>query len=63
MSGKTDEIKGRTKEALGDLTDDEELQREGQHDQAAGNVKQKIDDAADWAKEKIDDVKDETDRD
>lgn len=62
MSGKLDEMKGRTKEALGDLTDDEELQREGQRDQAAGSVKKKIDDAADWAKEKVDDVKDKTDR-
>ena len=62
MSGKMDEMKGRTKEAAGVLTDDDELQREGRQDQAAGSVKQKIDDAADWAKEKIDDVKDRSDR-
>jgi uncharacterized protein YjbJ (UPF0337 family) len=62
MSGKMDEAKGRTKEAVGDLTDDEELQREGQHDQAAGSVKEKIGDAADWAEDKVDDVKDKIDR-
>jgi uncharacterized protein YjbJ (UPF0337 family) len=58
MSGQMDELKGRTKEAVGDLTDDEEMQREGQRDQAAGDVKQKIEDAGDWAKDKVDDVKD-----
>jgi uncharacterized protein YjbJ (UPF0337 family) len=62
MSGKMDEAKGRAKEAVGDLTDDEELQREGQHDQAAGSVKEKIGDAADWAEDKVDDVKDKIDR-
>ena len=62
MSGKMDEVKGRTKEAIGDLTDDNEMKREGQGDQAAGNVKQKIDDAGDWAEDKVDDVKDRIDR-
>ncbi len=62
MSNKTDEMKGRAKEAAGVLTDDEKLQREGKHDQTAGNVKQKVDDAADWAKEKVDDLKDGADR-
>ena len=62
MSGKMDEMKGRTKEALGDLTDDDELQREGQRDQAAGSAKDKIDDAADWAEEKVDDLKDRASR-
>ena len=62
MSSETDEMKGRAKEAAGVLTDDEELQREGQYDQAAGDVKHKVDDAADWVKDKIDDVKDKVDR-
>jgi uncharacterized protein YjbJ (UPF0337 family) len=62
MSEKIDEAKGRAKEAVGDLTDDEELQREGQRDQAAGNVKEKIGDAADWAEKKVDDVKEKVDR-
>ena len=61
MSGKTDEMKGRAKEALGDLTDDEEMRREGQRDQAAGGIKKQIDDAGDWAKDKVDDLKDRVD--
>jgi uncharacterized protein YjbJ (UPF0337 family) len=62
MSGKMDEMKGRTKEALGDLTDDDEMKREGKRDQAAGDVKQKIDDAGDWAEDKVDDLKAKADR-
>jgi len=63
MSGKTDELKGRTKEAYGDLTDDEKMKREGQQDQAAGKMKDKLDDAEDWAEDKIDELKDRLDRD
>jgi uncharacterized protein YjbJ (UPF0337 family) len=62
MSGKMDETKGRTKEAIGNLTDDDEMQREGKRDQAAGGAKDKIDDAADWAEEKVDDLKDRANR-
>jgi uncharacterized protein YjbJ (UPF0337 family) len=58
MSGDTDELKGRTKEAYGDLTDDEKMKHEGRRDQAAGDVKDKLDDAKDWAEDKVDDVRD-----
>jgi uncharacterized protein YjbJ (UPF0337 family) len=54
MSGKGDDIKGRAKEAVGDLTDDERLQREGEKDQAAGKLKDKVTDAKEWVEEKID---------
>jgi uncharacterized protein YjbJ (UPF0337 family) len=47
-------MKGRAKEALGDLTNDKELKREGKVDQAVGAVKDKVDDAADKVKDKID---------
>ena len=40
--GKFDEMKGRTKEAVGDLTGDEDLQREGKVDRAGGKAKGKI---------------------
>ena len=40
MSGKTDIVKGRIKEAVGALTNDEKLRLEGQSDQAVGEVKQ-----------------------
>jgi uncharacterized protein YjbJ (UPF0337 family) len=57
MTGTTDEISGRTKEAVGVLTDDKEMQREGKTDQAAAATKSKLDSANDWAKHKIDDIK------
>ena len=40
-SGKTDQVKGRVKEAAGVLTGDKKLEREGKLDRAAGNVKEK----------------------
>jgi uncharacterized protein YjbJ (UPF0337 family) len=49
--GKTDELKGRVKEAAGALTDDAKLKREGQLDQVVGKVKQ-------GAEKMIDKVKD-----
>ena len=57
MEGKKDELKGRAKEAAGDLTDNADLKREGKTDKAAGKVKQKVEDAKDWVEDKIDDVK------
>ena len=54
---KIDELKGRAKEAAGDLTDNKDLQREGKTDKATGKVKQKVEDAKDWVEDKIDDIK------
>jgi len=62
MGGRTDDAKGRAKEAVGALTDNDELRREGKGDQVAGAVKKKLEDAKDWAEEKIDDVNDAADR-
>ncbi len=45
-----DEIKGRGKEAAGDLTDDDDLKREGKVDQAKGKTKEKIDEAGEKVK-------------
>jgi len=45
----TDDVKGRAKKAVGDLTDDDELKNEGRTDQAAGKVK----DAVDTVKDKV----------
>jgi len=39
----TDQIKGRVKEAAGDLTDNDRLKREGKIDRAAGKVEEKVD--------------------
>jgi uncharacterized protein YjbJ (UPF0337 family) len=49
MAGSTDEGKGRIKEAVGDLTDNDELKREGKADKAGGKIK----DAVDKVKDKI----------
>jgi uncharacterized protein YjbJ (UPF0337 family) len=54
MSGEVDKMKGRVKQAAGDLTDNDELRDEGQRDEAAGKVK----DTADKAKDKFDDAVD-----
>jgi len=40
MSGTTDVVKGRIKEAAGALTGNDELRAEGKTDQAIGKVKQ-----------------------
>jgi len=55
MSSTTDDAKGRAKEALGDLTDDKDLKREGKVDRATSTVKEKVDKAADAVKDKIND--------
>ena len=57
-SGKSDEAKGRVKEAVGVLTGDKKLQREGKADQTAGKVKKAVKKAKDKADDIIDDVKD-----
>ena len=50
MSGKTDIIKGRIKEAAGALTGNDALRTEGQTDQTVGEVKQATDQAVTDAK-------------
>ena len=39
MSGTTDQVKGRIKEAVGALTDNQELRKEGKADQKTGKGK------------------------
>ena len=49
--GTTDDLKGRAKEAAGDLTDDQSLKNEGKVDRASGGIKDKVGDAADKVKD------------
>ena len=56
-----DDMKGRIKEAAGDLTDNDDLKREGKADQvgakvkdAAESLKDKVADAVDAVKKKMD---------
>ena len=51
--GKTDELKGRVKEAAGALTGDARLKREGQLDQTVGKIKQKAARLIDKVKEAV----------
>lgn len=48
--GTMDDAKGRTKEALGDLTDNQELKNEGKVDRASGKLKDAVGGIADKAK-------------
>ena len=61
MSGKFDEVKGRAKEAAGDLTNNDGLKREGKADRATGKIKEKVEGAKDWVEDKIDDVRGKAD--
>jgi uncharacterized protein YjbJ (UPF0337 family) len=58
MGSKSDDLKGRAKEAVGDLTDNDDLKREGQKDRAGGKVKEVIENAGEKAKDLVDDIKD-----
>lgn len=59
----TDDLKGRAKEAAGDLTNDDDLKREGKTDQASGKVKEAIDDVKDKATDAVDSIKDKLHKD
>jgi uncharacterized protein YjbJ (UPF0337 family) len=49
-SGKSDELKGRVKEAAGVLAGDEKLKREGKADQVGGKIKQQVEKVVDKVK-------------
>jgi uncharacterized protein YjbJ (UPF0337 family) len=40
IDGKVDQVKGKVKQAAGDLSDDQQLHDEGVADEAAGNVQE-----------------------
>ena len=52
MGNNFDDVKGRVKEAAGDLTNDRDLKNEGKIDQAGAEVKDKVD----TVKDKIQDT-------
>jgi uncharacterized protein YjbJ (UPF0337 family) len=62
MGEKIDEAKGKAKRAAGDLTDDDELKREGKADEIGAKAKRKADDAVDAVKEKLNELGDKADR-
>jgi len=60
MGENLDKAKGTIKENVGDMTDNERLEREGKRDRAGAEVKEKANDAVDTVKDTVNDV---TDRD
>jgi uncharacterized protein YjbJ (UPF0337 family) len=62
MSPNTDDLKGRAKEAAGDLTNDRDLKNEGKADRASGKAKEFVDDLEDKAEDAIDSVKEKLHR-
>jgi len=53
MSGKTDKVKGRIKEAAGALTGNDKLREEGKTDQAVGEAKEAVQKVADKVKKAV----------
>jgi len=58
MDPRIEDAEGRVKEAVGDLTDNDELKAQGQADQASAKVKGVVQDAADAAEGLVDKAKD-----
>ena len=57
MGEQMDKAKGHAKEAVGDMTDNERLEREGKLDRMGGEVKGKAEDAKDKVGDGVDSVK------
>jgi uncharacterized protein YjbJ (UPF0337 family) len=53
MGEEMDKAKGKIKENVGDMTDNEDLEREGKMDRAGGEVKEKANDAVDSVKDAL----------
>ena len=62
MGENTDKATGKIKQAAGNLTGDDETRREGERDEAKGDLKGKANDAADTVKDGVDSVRDKISR-
>ena len=51
--GTFDDMKGRAKEAAGDVTGNDDLRREGKVDRASGSIKDKLDRLTDKIKDAL----------
>ena len=58
MDNDLDQAKGRIKQAAGDLTGNKDLKKEGKADEAAGKVKEFIEDTKDKAEGLVDRARD-----
>ena len=59
IEGQKEQVKGKVKQAWGDLTDDERLRNEGVADEAAGNVQEGMGKARRKVGEAIEDLGEE----
>lgn len=62
MGEKTDKISGRAKQAVGAVTGDEEIKREGERQEDKGKLKGRVDSAVGKAQDELEDLKDKADR-
>jgi uncharacterized protein YjbJ (UPF0337 family) len=62
MGEKTDKISGRTKQAVGAVTGDEETKREGERQEDKSKLKGKLDSVIGKAEHALEDLKDKADR-
>ena len=58
MAGKSDQLKGKAKEAVGDLTGNKDLKSEGEADRRAGEAKEKVGKVEEKVEEVVDKAKD-----
>lgn len=58
MDNDLDQAKGRVKKAVGDLTGNRTLRREGTKDEAAGKVKEEVDRVGDAIEDSVDRIRD-----
>lgn len=56
MGGSTKKAKGRVKQALGAISGDKKLQREGKRDERVGSLENKANDVAGAVHDKLDQV-------
>jgi uncharacterized protein YjbJ (UPF0337 family) len=63
MDNDLDQAKGRVKQAVGDLTDNKDLKKEGKADENAGKAKEFLENTKDKAEDLIDKVNDKRTKD
>jgi len=60
MEGKTEQVKGQAKEAVGSLVGNKDLESEGKADRQSGEAKEKLGHARDKVEESVEDVERKT---
>jgi len=62
MSGLTDKLSGKAKQAAGNATDNNQLKAEGKAEEAKGTIKEKFNEAVDTVSDKVDEIKKKNDK-